>query len=209
MIPDAKQFLISGPAGNLELSVTSPVAEKSAAGTAIICHPHPLHGGTMQNKVITTLARAFHDLGLHTVRFNFRGVGKSAGVYDEGRGETDDALRVIEWVREQRPDDVIWVAGFSFGAYVAARVAGKIKIAQLITIAPPVVRFHLNTLPPITCPWLIVQGEKDEVVPPDEVFEWVETLSPKPTLICMPEAGHFFHGQLLELRQRVENALTK
>lgn len=214
-------FLIPGPAGDLEL-ITSPIDEaKHKSAVAVICHPHPLHGGTMNNKVVTTLARAFKDLGLRTVRFNFRGVGKSEGSFAAGIGETDDLLAVINWVKKTCPGDALWLAGFSFGGYVSARVAAlyapsnkgdalhePISVAQLVTIAPQVSRFK-STYPMITCPWLLVQGEQDEIVSPEEVFEWVETLNPKPIVIRMSGAGHFFHGQLLELRRKLVEVLAR
>ncbi len=199
-------FLLPGPAGNLEVIATP--AKGDAHATAIICHPHSLHGGTMNNKVVTTLARAFYDLGLRTVRFNFRGVGKSVGKYSDGVGELEDLFAVVKWVKESCAKDKLWLAGFSFGAYVAACAATKIKIAQLVTVAPPVVHFNITTLPPILCPWIVVQGEQDEIVPSDQVFDWVDSLNPKPTLIRMQDTGHFFHGKLVELRNRLEQALA-
>lgn len=200
-------FIFAGPVGDIEVLATPHAEGKSAPATAIICHPHPLHGGALRNKVVTTLARAFRDLGLKTVRFNFRGVGKTFGTYDEGRGESDDLLAISKWVKTCFPQDEIWLAGFSFGGFVAANTAAKVPAAQLITVAPPVGRFNMHNLPLVPCPWLIIQGEKDDVVQPERVFEWAEMLSPQPTLIKIPEAGHFFHGQLLELRQHVENSL--
>lgn len=195
-------LLLEGPAGKLE-TIIAPPSSSSREACAIICHPHSLHGGTMHNKVVTTLSRTFQQLGLTTVRFNFRGVGKSEGVYDEGRGEGEDLLAVMAWVKKEYPHHAIWLAGFSFGAYVAATIAAKTPPAQLITIAPPVEHFTLQTLPPIICPWIVVQGELDEVVPPDKVFAWIESRDPKPVVLRFPEAGHFFHGQLAELRDRL------
>ncbi len=187
------KFLFQGPVGNIETWV---VPHDNAKGTAIICHPHPLFGGTMTNKVVTTLAKACQALGLNTVRFNFRGVGKTEGVHDEGQGEALDVIALAEWIRKETKGD-LWLAGFSFGGYVAARAASQLqKIKQLISIAPQVSRFHEAPIGPITCPWLIVQGEKDDVVSPEAVYAWVDTLNPRPTLIRLPEAGHFFHGQL-------------
>ncbi|MDR3491925.1 MAG: alpha/beta hydrolase [Gammaproteobacteria bacterium] len=199
-------FILPGPAGDLEI-LTTPEKENITPRNAvgIICHPHPLFSGTMHNKVVTTLARVFSDLGLASVRFNFRGVGKSTGSYAEGIGETNDLYAVIDWVKKVRPNAEIWLAGFSFGSYVAARAASEIQVSQLISIAPPVARFDFLNLANITCPWVIVQGETDDVVIPAEVYAFVETLNPLPTLIKIPEAGHFFHKKLLVLREELEN----
>lgn len=195
------KFIFPGTVGNLEVWTTPNENQKNA--TAIICHPHPLHGGTMTNKVVTTLARTFSELGLRTVRFNFRGVGKSEGEYDAGIGETNDLLALVKWVKTVNPQDEIWLAGFSFGGFVAARAAVQISPAQLVTVAPQVSRFIEDKLPPITVPWILVQGEQDDVVSPQEVFAWIETLNPKPVVIRMPDAGHFFHGKLTELRMEL------
>ena len=202
-------FILSGPAGDLEV-LTAPSKEDvfSVPIIAFICHPHPLYGGTMHNKVVSTLARAFANLGIATVRFNFRGIGKSAGSYAEGEGELDDLLALVDWAKNIHPNHKIWLSGFSFGAGVSAHAATKIIPAQLISIAPPVPRFGLPELPPVLCPWLVVQGEADDVVIPADVYAWVETRQPKPQLIRMPGAGHFFHGQLMDLRQQLETALV-
>jgi len=202
-------LLLPGPAGDIEI-LAMPQDEKRAHlknATAIICHPHPLFGGTMHNKVVTTLARVFRDIGLRSVRFNFRGVGKSSGIHDEGRGEVDDLLTIAAWIKNIFPNDPIWLAGFSFGAYVATKGAMQILPQQLVTIAPQVSRFSQDNLALVTCPWLLVQGEKDEVVSAAEVFAWIETLPHQPDIIRMPTAGHFFHGQLLELRRLLEDRL--
>lgn len=200
-------FLFPGPAGNIEVITNAPPEEKQIAATVIICHPHPLFGGTMTNKVVTTLARVFHDLGLRTVRFNFRGVGKTDGTHDQGIGEIDDVIAIANWVKKVCPDDAIWLAGFSFGGFVAAMAAAHLKVEKLITVAPQVSRFKVAHLPPITAQWLVVQGELDDVVSPAEVYAWVDTHKPKPELIRLPNAGHFFHGQLMELRKAVERFL--
>lgn len=202
-----KTKTIHGPEGLLEMVVGEPSSiDKNAWG--IVCHPHPLFGGTMNNKVVTTLVKVFQALGLYTVRFNFRGVGGSEGKFDNGNGELEDLLAVVDWVQRERPKKEIWLGGFSFGASIAAKAATQIPIARLVTIAPAVEHFPLDTLPPITCPWILVQGEKDDVVSPQAVFDWVETRDPKPTVIRFPEAGHFFHGQLGELRTQLEQALS-
>ncbi len=199
-------LLLPGPAGEIEMLAT-PAQASSSNTTAIICHPHPLFGGTMNNKVVTTLARVCRDIGLRSVRFNFRGVGKSSGVHDEGRGEVDDLLAIVQWIQTVLPNDFIWLAGFSFGAYVATKAAMQFSPKQLVTIAPQVSRFKGDDLARVTCPWLLVQGEQDEVVSAEEVFAWIETLPHKPEVIRMPTAGHFFHGQLLELRMVLEERL--
>jgi alpha/beta superfamily hydrolase len=200
--------LLPGPVGVLELACALPDAAHARAGVAIICHPHPLQGGTMTNKVVTTLERSLLDLGLATVRFNFRGVGRSAGVHDHGVGEADDLVAIAEWARAQRRGDVLWLAGFSFGSYVALRASGVIDPAQLILIAPPAGRWDFSGLAAPACPWLIVQGESDEVVDPAAVFAWADTLEPAPTLVRMPDTGHFFHRRLIELRTAVKEAVA-
>jgi alpha/beta superfamily hydrolase len=198
--------LIDGPAGKLEIAVSEPLGEPRSAW-GIVCHPHPLYGGTMHNKVVTTLAKAFQGMGLNTVRFNFRGVMRSEGAYDSGNGELDDLVGVIDWVQHAQTKKEIWLAGFSFGAYIAAKAATQIPVNKLVTVAPPVQHFHFDKIPPITCPWILVQGELDDVVPPKAVIAWAEKRDPQPTIICFPQAGHFFHGQLSELRARIEEAL--
>lgn len=204
---DESTFLLPGPVGEIEILAT-PVQNNTTNDTVIICHPHPLFGGTMHNKVVTTLAKVFYNLSLDTIRFNFRGVGKSQGTHDEGKGELQDLLTIADWLTTLRPQGKIWLAGFSFGAYVAAQGAMQIAAKALVTIAPMVSRFKQNSQPVIiNCPWILVQGEQDEVIPPQEVFDWIETLTPKPILIKLPGAGHFFHGQLLELRTKLEQNL--
>lgn len=200
-------LLLPGPAGLLEVAVERPQPELARPGTAVICHPHPLHGGTMHNKVVTMLARSLGELGLNTVRFNFRGVGQSEGHYDEGRGETLDLLAVAEWVRQTRPDDALWLAGFSFGSYVALLAARHLPLRQMISVAPPVGRWDFSAAIPPHCPWLVIQGEDDEVVAPQAVFDWVEQMSEKPTLVRMPDTGHFFHRRMMDLRGVVKNAV--
>jgi hypothetical protein len=171
-----------------------------AVATAVILHPHPLHGGTMQNKVVHTLARAFAELGVASVRFNFRGVGASAGRFAHGEGETEDALAVIAWVRKQRPDAPVWLAGFSFGAYVALRAAASAQVDGLITVAPAVHLYDFSTLVLPQCPWLLIQGEADEVVPVEAVRAWLSGIVPRPQTLFLPGVGHFFHGHLTEIK---------
>lgn len=206
MTKNETPIFIKGPVGQLELIVGEPIGVARKAW-GIICHPHPLYGGTMHNKVVTTLAKTFQNLGLYTVRFNFRGVGESEGHYDSGEGELDDLLAVIKWIREDHPHDDIWLAGFSFGAYIAAKAATRANPKKLVTVAPAVEHFPMQAIPPINCFWILAQGEKDEVVPPEAVFAWAEGRDPKPIILRFPEASHFFHGQLGILRARLEELL--
>jgi uncharacterized protein len=199
---------IPGPVGSIE-AVLSPPTQNEVDAVAIVCHPHPLYGGTMNNKVVTTLVKTFNALGLYALRFNFRGIGKSEGSYAEGIGEQEDALAVIHWAEQEFPGKKIWLAGFSFGAYVATQIAERYPVALLVTIAPPVHHFDLKNIQAIKIPWIIVQGDQDEVVPPEEVYAWIKQLSPPPKLIRIQDAGHFFHGRLIDLRELLENALRE
>jgi len=200
-------FQIQGPAGLLELQAVP--AENPGAPLAVICHPHPLHGGTMQNKVVSTLVRTFNECGAHTVRFNFRGVGRSEGQYDDGRGELQDLLAVVAWARAKHPDSVLWLAGFSFGGWIAMKGALQLPAELLVMVAPQVSRLLLENVSALSCRWLLVQGDRDEVVSPKDVFTWAACLSHPPELIRFPEAGHFFHGQLTELRLRLVDQIQK
>lgn len=206
---EAATFLIAGSAGAIEVA-TAPAGGGSGnarAGIAVICHPHPLHGGTMHNKVVTIAERALRELGLDSVRFNFRGIGQSQGTFDEGVGESDDLARVVDWVRRVRPEDALWLAGFSFGSYVALRNAGALDADALITIAPPVGRWDFESITLPECPWLVVQGEDDEIVDPQAVFDWIDGLAEPPQLVRMPETSHFFHRRLMDLRGVLKNAM--
>lgn len=198
---------IIGPAGELEAIVEKPSVSPLSI-VAILCHPHPLHGGSMTNKVVTTLAKALQHLGVWTVRFNFRGVGKSAGKFGNAIGEVDDLNAVISWVKKNFPKDFsLWLGGFSFGSYVAAKVATEIPVEHLILIAPAVHQDYFTQLSEITNPWLVVQGEADEVVPPEEVYAWINQRHNKPRVIRVPKVGHFFHGELIQLRNLLEDDL--
>lgn len=206
--PDrAGPVTLDGPAGPLEAAIDLPEPAAARPGVAIVCHPHSLQGGTMHNKVVTTVTKALVESGLAVVRFNFRGVGASAGVFDEGTGESDDLAAVAAWVRHTRPGDAFWLAGFSFGSYVALRMAKALNAAQLIQIAPPVGRWEFGSITLPDCPWLIVQGEADEIVDPAAVFAWIATLPRPPQLVRMPDTGHFFHRRLVDLRGAVRNGV--
>ncbi|BAU46686.1 alpha/beta hydrolase [Sulfurifustis variabilis] len=204
-----ERFFIDGPAGRLEALGGCPEPERAAAASAVVCHPHPLHGGTMQNKVVHILARTLNELGLHTLRFNFRGVGQSEGEFADAVGETDDVLAALEWLRSRRPDDALWLAGFSFGAFVAIRAALRFPVARLVTVAPAITLYpELATLDAPAAPWLIVQGDRDEIVPVSAVEAWIERLAPRPDYLKLPDTGHFFHQRLTDLHDRLADRLA-
>lgn len=206
---DNNGLFIPGPAGKLEAILTQPVGNSVAV--AIICHPHPLQEGTMHNKVVTTLAKAYDLCDAVTIRFNFRGVGASDGVFDYAKGECDDLRAIVRWAQEHYPTQPIWLAGFSFGSYVAARVAYEDKIVQmLVSIAPPVGKddyYDFASLSTMSQPWLVVQGDQDEIVSFDKVVAWWDSrrLSPQQELIVLNDVGHFFHRRLIDLRTIVYN----
>jgi uncharacterized protein len=205
-----ERLSLEGPAGALEAVLEDPGT--AGASYAVVCHPHPLYGGTMDNKVVTTVARALQDAGMPTLRFNFRGVGASDGAFDRGSGETADADAVASWGAERWPGRTLVIAGFSFGAYVALRLAqqGLPRLGpprHLITIAPAIQRLDEAGMAVPRCPWLVVQGDADEVVDPAEVIAWINRLEPKPRLVVLPGAGHFFHHRLHELRDIVVEAM--
>ena len=204
---ESAAVVLDGPAGIIEAAIDRSDCPPQPA-VAIVCHPLPTEGGSMHNKVVTMAARALREVGLDSVRFNFRGVGASAGTFDEGDGETDDLIAVAEWVRAQRPDAALWLAGFSFGAYVALRATATLQPSVMVSIAPPVGRswdFSALTLP--TCPWLVIQGEADEVVDPQAVFGWVEAMAQPPQLVRMPDTSHFFHRKLIDLRGAIKHGV--
>jgi uncharacterized protein len=201
-----QRLRLAGPAGSIECAIDQPANAANAQpvrGVAVVCHPHPLHGGTLDNKVAQTLARALVQLGYTAVRFNFRGVGASAGVWDDGRGEVDDALAVIESQRVVGLPLVI--AGFSFGAYVASqaasRLAGLASAERLVLVGPAVEHFTVASVPADT---VLIHGEQDDVVPLAAVLDWARPQALP--VVVVPGAGHFFHGQLALLKQIVVGA---
>jgi alpha/beta superfamily hydrolase len=196
---------IDGPAGSLELLVDGPVDR--CINYAVVCHPHPLHEGTMDNKVAHTLARTFARNGIPAVRFNFRGVGASEGRFADGDGETEDAIAVEDWARDRWPDANVYRAGFSFGAMIAFRVASRRNGSGLVTVAPPVDRFRFEFERP-DCPWLIVQGDQDEIVDSGSVRHWADRIVPPPDFQVVAGSGHFFHGRLWEISSAVESWLA-
>lgn len=193
---------LKGPAGELEAITLGPDTEPK--GLAIICHPHPQFEGTMHNKVVTTLARTLCAQGYAVVRFNFRGVGKSAGSYGEGKGEVEDLISVIKWAREQCPNKGLWLAGFSFGAYIVAKTSQTEKVSQLILVAPPVHYSGFAELTHFPCPVLIIQGETDEIVAAENVKAWVDKITTSKKLILLPDVTHFFHGKLDAIKKIIQ-----
>jgi alpha/beta superfamily hydrolase len=207
-LPVVQSLRIAGPAGALELLLEEPASQQAAgpappARFAVICHPHPLFGGTLTNKVVHTVARACVQRGVPALRFNFRGVGASGGTHDEGRGEVDDLLAVVAHGRERWPGAVPWLAGFSFGAYVALQASTRAGAALLVTVAPPVGRWDFSALPAPPCPWLIVQGDHDDLVDHRAVRAWADATRAAYCMVELAGAEHFFHGRLHDVRDAV------
>jgi alpha/beta superfamily hydrolase len=210
--PKTTSLIVPGPVGELEVLLDESGGgdvgrEGDVKQVALVCHPHPLFGGTMTNKVVHILARTFTDLGAPAVRFNFRGVGNSAGKHDDGRGETEDALAMLAWTKDRWPGASIWLAGFSFGAAIALRASLSFPVARLITVAPAL-RWLTQVKEQVpACPWLIVQGDQDELVDARAVQSWAAGLTQPPQLKILPGAEHFFHGRLNDLRDAVREWL--
>lgn len=202
------RILIDGPAGKLEILPENP-ATAPVRAFGVVCHPHPLQGGTLDNKVVYTLARALQDVGLPTVRFNYRGVGQSGGGYDEGRGETLDALAVAAWGAARWPGVPVWFAGFSFGGFVAINASRQLPTERVVVVAPAVGQLSSFRVDGPRCPWLLAQGDADEVIAPATVLDWAREQTPAPQIAVFPGVGHFFHGKLVELRGRVVSFAQK
>ena len=195
MNAQTQRSFCDGPAGRIECAIDAPA--DSALGVAVICHPHPQHGGTLDNKVAQTLARAAVQLGYRAVRFNFRGVGESQGAWDEGRGEVDDALAVIAHHREAGLP--LLLAGFSFGAYVAAQAAAQLPddaTPQRLALVGPSTERQQMAL--VSADTVVIHGESDEVVPLAATLDWARPQGLP--VIVFPGVGHFFHGQLTLLK---------
>lgn len=197
--PSVEKVVIDGPAGAIEAMIERPPGARGDI-MAVCCHPHPLYGGTMQNKVVHTLARACQDQRVTSVRFNFRGVGSSEGEHDDGVGESEDAAAVADFAMRQTGASQFWSLGFSFGGFVAYRLATAREAGALVTVAPPVQRFDFTRLPVPRCPWFVAQGDADELVDHGRVLAWTRGLDPAPEVRILPGAEHFFHGRLTELR---------
>jgi len=201
MNAQTEYLLQAGPAGVLEVAIDRPSGDP--VGVAVLAHPHPLHGGTLSNKVVQTLARACVLAGWTAVRFNFRGVGRSEGTYDEGRGELADLLSVIE---AQAPSGPLCLAGFSFGAFVTSHAASQLQaqreIRRLVLVGTAASRFDAAPVPAeLHLRTLVIHGEQDDTVPLASVMAWARP-QVLPVLV-VPGGGHFFHGQLPLLRELV------
>lgn len=205
--PGEHPFTFQGKSGQIEAVLTIP-ARSRAHYMAILGHPHSLKGGTMENKVVTTLARAFKDLGIASIRMNFRGVGHSEGVFDEGIGESDDVLVLQNLCLASEPEVKFLFAGFSFGSFVTYRAACAAPPEMLISIAPPVNHFLFSSLP-ATVPWIIIHGEDDEVVPFSAINAFVASVAQAPRFIPFTKTGHFFHGKLIELKDTVKEIISE
>ena len=188
-----RRALIEGPAGALE--VVANVPEKTPIGIALIAHPLPIQGGTLDNKVVQTLAKTFFTLGYASVRFNFRGVGQSAGSFDEGVGETEDAMSALAHARREFGESLpLVLAGFSFGTYVQTRVAQRVTPQRMVLVGPAVKRFAVGNVPADT---IVIHGEQDEVVALADVLDWARPQELPITVF--PGCSHFFHGRLPQL----------
>ncbi len=186
---------IAGPAGALEIALNVP---ETVRGIALIAHPNPLEGGTLDNKVVHTLAKSFFAFDFATIRFNFRGVGRSEGAWDHGDGETEDALRALEYAQTRLPQAAgqpLALAGFSFGTYIQTRVARHVTPAMTVLVAPAAKRFALANAPANT---LVVHGEKDDVIPLADALDWARPQHLP--VVVVPDCGHFFHGRLTQLQ---------
>lgn len=202
MLSRETPLLIQGPVGQLEALL---LEVPDAQGVALVCHPNPVQGGTMLNKVVSTLQRTARDCGYHTLRFNYRGVGVSAGSHDMGTGEVDDAEAVAAWLQEKYPNLPVTLLGFSFGGFVAAALGARLEAqgrvpSKLFMIAPAVHRLTAETPSASQCPLVVIQPDTDEVIEPQAVYDWSANLGRAHELLKVAECGHFFHGKLTDLK---------
>lgn len=202
MVVALQKFSVSGPAGQLEGLVHMP--DDIPCAIAVVAHPLPTMGGTMENKVAVMLAKTFTELGCVSLRFNFRGVGSSEGAFSGGDGEEQDMIAVVQYAQEQFGEELpLLLSGFSFGGYIAARVAQHLKPQHLVLAAPAVGHFAMPVVAPDT---LVIHGEHDDVVPLSDAMDWARPLHLP--IIVLPQAEHFFHGRLTQLRDIVKRHFT-
>jgi uncharacterized protein len=202
LIQGERRSVLAGPAGKLEVAFNVP--DETPRGIALIAHPHPLQGGTLDNKVVQTLARTFASLGYAATRFNFRGVGTSEGKFDDGVGETDDALAALAAAKVEFGELPVVLAGFSFGSFVQTRVARVVDAERLVLIGPAVKRFATETVPPDT---IVIHGEEDDVVALTDVLAWARPQ--QLPIVVFPGCGHFFHGRLPQLQRVISGMWQK
>lgn len=200
---------IQGAAGAIECILAAPSA--APRGIAVVCHPHPLYGGALTNKVVYTLDAAVRSAGLMSLRFNFRGVGKSEGTHDNARGETEDCIVLAEWLQLQLPGQPLLLAGFSFGGFVSLQAASRLAPAAVVTVAPPLKGYIEGAGQPARprCPWLTIHSRDDDVVGFEETRAAARIYEPPPEWIEVDGAGHFFHGRLGDIRTGTEAFLDK
>lgn len=198
-------LLLDGPVGLLEARY---LINPQALGLALICHPNPVQGGSMLNKVVSTLQRTARDAGYSTLRFNYRGVGASVGSHDLGEGEVDDAEAAVRWLCSQQIGLPLVLMGFSFGGYVAASLAVRLaeaglSLRQLFLVAPAVARLPASPAFAANMHLTLIQPEKDEIISAGQVCAWADCLGRDHELLKVAECGHFFHGKLVELKELV------
>ncbi|MBV8063386.1 MAG: alpha/beta fold hydrolase [Nevskia sp.] len=201
---ETRQLFVAGPAGRIETLLAAP--RQAPTAVCVVCHPHPLFGGAMSNKVVYSLASSALQAGALTARFNFRGVGQSEGVHDHARGEIDDTVAVVEWLRRLLPGAPLALAGFSFGAYVSLAAAARLAPALLLSVSVPLSGEYIDGAAPPPrpgCPWLALHGTGDEVVDYERTRAALLAYQPPPRLATLEGAGHFYHGRLTELQQLV------
>lgn len=207
------EIIINGSEGRIEARYTQ--SKEPNAPLALILHPHPEHGGTMNNKVTYALYRSFSDRGFNTIRFNFRGVGRSEGTFDQGEGELSDAATVLDWFQSQNPESSsYWVAGFSFGAWIGMQLLmRRPELNGYISVSPPANLYDFSFLAPCPVSGLMIQGERDEVVPKDSVFKLAERLQQQKGITVdyrvVPGADHFFTNKLGLVMGHINDYLDK
>jgi uncharacterized protein len=199
---------IPGPAGALE-AVLQHREGRIPEAAALVCHPHPLYGGTLHNKVVHRVASTLHELGAAVLRFNFRGAGKSEGAHDDGRGELEDARAALRWLEERYPGAQRWLAGFSFGSWIAARLGAIEPIERLILVSPPIRRSDFDAMRQSGVPKLVLQGTNDDVCPPEDLQREFPHWSEPKRLILVEGASHFYDRQLGALGEAIRRGLTE
>lgn len=190
---------IQGKAGKLEVLYQRGEAGKPAV---VVCHPHPLYGGTMRNKVVYWVARSFEDMGYTVLRFNFRGVEQSEGTWGEGQGESDDVVSTLDWLAQEHPESPLWLAGFSFGTYAGLLAAHQDKrVQRMFAIAPAVNLWSFDFMGDETRPLTVISGTNDEIVPFEKVQAWIKTMPNHVTFISIDGAGHFFPAHMTTMME--------